>query len=147
MKRAWDGDAWHGPPLNQLVANLPAKTASARPIQGVHSIAEIVLHIAFWKGIGRSRLAGEAVFPSDAEGWPELSGNDETAWQGVLSLLKARHKELTEAIGALTDARLDDEITGKDKGYSAYVLIHGLIQHDLYHAGQIAVLKKAAGAR
>ncbi len=145
MHRAWDGDAWHGPPLHQLVADVSAMTASAHPIRGVHSIAEIVLHVAFWKDVGRRRLAGEVVLPSEEDAWPEPNGPGETGWLDALSLLRARHLELTEAVACLAEDRLHDEITGRERSYPAYVLIHGLIQHDLYHAGQIAVLKKAAG--
>jgi uncharacterized damage-inducible protein DinB len=143
IHRAWDGDAWHGPPLHQLVADVAASTAHARPIPGVHSIAEIVLHVAFWKDIGRRRLAGEVILPTEEDAWPKPNGAGEAAWLKALSLLRARHLELTEAVACLAEDRLNDEITGKEKAYSAYVLIHGLIQHDLYHAGQIAMLKKA----
>ena len=147
MHRAWDGDSWHGPPLHQLVADLSASTAHAHPIRGVHSIAEIVLHLAFWKDIGRQRLAGEVVLPSEEEAWPDPNGTGETGWLEALSLLRARHLELTEAVSCLFEDRLYDEIAGREKSYSAYVLIHGLIQHDLYHAGQIAILKKATAGK
>jgi uncharacterized damage-inducible protein DinB len=147
MQRAWDGDAWHGPPLYSLLADVSVETANAHPIRGVHSIAEIVWHVAFWKDIGRRRLERERVFPIDAEGWPGPRDAGDAGWQEVLSLLKVRQSELMQTVSRLSDERLAEEIPGKEKGCSAYVLLHGLIQHDLYHAGQIALLKKAAAGK
>jgi uncharacterized damage-inducible protein DinB len=141
MKRAWDGDAWHGPPLRTLLGDVSAATAFAHPIAGAHSIAEIVLHLAFWKDAGRRRLGGEKVIPSDADQWPAPRDKSEAAWKEALSLLVVGHKELMSVVTGLPEALLAAEVAGKD--YSVYVQLHGLIQHDLYHAGQIALLKRA----
>jgi uncharacterized damage-inducible protein DinB len=140
MRRAWDGDAWHGPPLRRLLDGIDAAAADARPVAGAHSIAEIVRHIAFWKGVARERLTGAVVLPSDEESWPAAPAG----WEESVSLLERRHAELVQAVAGLTDDRLADTAAGRDRNYTAYVLLHGVVQHDLYHAGQIALLKKAA---
>jgi uncharacterized damage-inducible protein DinB len=145
MKRAWDGDAWHGPPLRQLLSDVSAATANAHPSAGAHSIAEIVLHLAYWKDAGRRRLQGETVNPTDADQWPPPRDESDAAWKEALSLLVVGHKELMSFVTYLPDDLLNAPIAGKD--YTVYVQLHGLIQHDLYHAGQIALLKKAAAGK
>jgi uncharacterized damage-inducible protein DinB len=141
LQRSWDGDAWHGPPLWPRLADVPASAANDRPIPGAHTIAEIVQHLSYWKDAVRRRLAGETVLPTEAEQWPAVPGPDEAAWQEALALLRTRHQALAEAVARLRDEQLADPVGGKD--YDVYVLLHGAIQHDLYHTGQIALLKKA----
>jgi uncharacterized damage-inducible protein DinB len=140
MRRAYDGDAWHGPPLKRLLVGVDAVTADARPVAGAHTIAEIVRHVAFWKGVARRRLAGEVVLPPDDESWPATPAG----WPETLALLDRRHAELAEAVAGIDDRRLADEVQSDHGRYSVYVLLHGVVQHDLYHAGQIALLKKPA---
>jgi uncharacterized damage-inducible protein DinB len=140
MARAWDGDAWHGPPLRKLLADVDPKTADGRPIAGVHSTAEIVRHVAFWKDVARRRLKGERVEPSDAESWPAAPAT----WPMTLADLAARYDQLVAAVAPLSDDRLDDVVPGKESDHTVYVMLSGVVQHDLYHAGQIALLKRAA---
>ncbi len=135
------GDAWHGPSLMRLLADVTAQQAAARPIQNAHSIWELVLHIKVWKDSPRRRLAGEAFEPTPAEDWPEVTDTSEAAWENILKELEASHEKLAEAVSKLDDSQLHQPATGQD--YSNYFMIHGVIQHDLYHAGQIALLKKS----
>ena len=143
MRRAYDGDAWHGPPLRAILAGVSAETAAARPIGGAHSIREIVRHITFWYDGVRRRLGGEVVDADEIEQWPEAADAGEAGWQQELDDLERAHKALVEAAGKLGDDDLERPVPGKP--YNAYVLLHGLVQHNLYHAGQVAILKKAAG--
>jgi uncharacterized damage-inducible protein DinB len=142
MRRAWDGEAWHGPAVWTLLSDVSAREAEARPIAGAHTIAEIVFHMAFCKEEARRRVGGELVITADAESWPTQSIVGEAAWQETRALLQKRQQELEQTVAALTDDRLDAPVAGKN--YNVYVLLHGLIQHDLYHAGQLALLKRAA---
>lgn len=137
LRRSVEGEAWHGPSLRELLADVTAKEAAARPIAGTHSIAEITSHVAYWFGATRRRLAGELVLPTEPEQWPTSSLD----WQAQRTHLETAYGELMEALGRLTDARLTDPIAGKP--YDAYFQLHGLVQHNLYHAGQIALLKRA----
>ncbi len=134
------GDAWHGPSLMRLLADVTAEQAAARPIQNAHSIWELVLHIKVWKDTPRRRLAGEAFEPTPEEDWPEVTATSEAAWENTLKELEASHEKLAEAVSKLDDSGLDKPAAGEN--YSNYFMIHGVIQHDLYHAGQIALLKK-----
>ena len=134
------GDAWHGPSVMRLLADVSAEQAAAKSIQNAHSIWELVLHIKVWKDAPRRRLAGEAFEPTPEEDWPEVTHASEAAWVNVLKALEASHKKLAEAVSKLDHSQLHQPATGLD--YSNYFMIHGVIQHDLYHAGQIALLKK-----
>ena len=140
FKRALEADAWHGPAVMEVLAGVTAKQASARPIPNAHSIWEIVLHISGWVGVLQSRVEGKWM-DEPAEGdWPPVEDASPAAWEKTLKLLKTRHAGLQKAISKLSDKKLGKPIA---KGKSTlYASLHGIIQHDLYHAGQMAVLKK-----
>jgi len=140
LHRAFEGDAWHGPSLVEILGDVDATTAAAHPIADAHSIWELVLHIAAWEDVTRRRLAGEKADPTDAENFPPVTATHAAAWERAKAALIAGHRALEASLEALTDADLTRRIPGRE--YDAYFLLHGVIQHDLYHAGQIAVLKK-----
>lgn len=142
LKRAFEGDAWHGPPLMEALRGVTADRAAAKPIAGAHSIWEIVLHVAAWEDAVRRRLGGEPVSLSDAEDWPAVGEAGDAAWKEALEKLRSGHMALRRAVAKLSDARLKEEAPGAT--YTVYHLVHGVIQHDLYHAGQISILKKGA---
>ncbi len=143
LKRAFEGEAWHGPSLLELLADVTAEKAAAKPLAHAHSIWEIVLHIAAWEGAVRQRLEGERVdVPAEGD-WSLVEDTSEAAWSKTLEALKSGHMKLREAVMGLTDARLEEKIVGNPA--SVYGTLHGIIQHNLYHAGQIALLKKACG--
>jgi uncharacterized damage-inducible protein DinB len=145
LRRAFDGSAWHGPALLEILADVDAAAAAARPIANVHSIWELVLHIAVWDRSGLVRLSGEKYQPTGEDNFPLVVKVAETAWRKTVLETKRTHKKLVKTVGALPDARLWDRVPGKR--YDFYHLLHGIAQHELYHAGQIAVLKKACGGR
>jgi uncharacterized damage-inducible protein DinB len=142
LKRAFEGDAWHGPAVLEVLQGVTAARATAKPVPGAHSIWEIVLHIAVWEDVARRRLSGEPVGSvPPAQDWPPANGSDEAAWSAALAALRSGHQALRRTIAKLSDARLQEKVP--DGEYTNYLLAHGVIQHDLYHAGQIALLKKA----
>jgi len=141
LRRAFEGEAWHGPALRELLADTTAAKAAERPLPAAHSIWEIVLHIAAWKNIVRRRLEGEVVVNVPLEeDWPSVKETNDAAWKGALSELEQAHRALYEKVAGFDEARLSEIVPGKN--YSFYILLHGAIQHDLYHAGQIALLKR-----
>ena len=142
LRRAFEGNAWHGPSVRELLVDVTAKSASARPIVGAHSIWEIALHIATWDEVVRRRLEGEMIvdLPPEVD-WPTVRDTSEEAWRKTVQDLERSHRALREAIARLDDARLAQGVPGKR--HSVYIELHGIVQHDLYHAGQIALLKKA----
>lgn len=147
LRRAFDGSAWHGPALLELLEDIDAATAAAKPLPKVHSIWELVLHIAAWDGAVYRRLGGAKVQLKAAQNFPRVAKPTEAAWREAIVHAKRTHDILVTAVAALPDKRLRDRLPGKR--YDFYHMLHGLAQHELYHAGQIAILKKtkARGAR
>jgi uncharacterized damage-inducible protein DinB len=141
MDRAFSGDAWHGPSLMSLLQSISAEDASKHPIKGAHSIWELANHLSAWNAITSHRLQGEEVQITTERDWPPVWEVSETAWRRALEILAESHAHLRSVVSKLKDDELDQKAAGPN--YSRYVVIHGVIQHNLYHAGQIAVLKKA----
>lgn len=142
LKRAYEGPAWSGPSLLELLGSVTAEQAAARPVPSGHTIWELVAHIVVWEAVATRRLQGEAYREySGAEDWPPVGETSEAAWKALLAKLKQSNSTLRETILAFEQKRLFDLVPNAD--YSFYVLIHGAVQHDFYHAGQIAILKRA----
>ncbi|MCP4660921.1 MAG: DinB family protein [bacterium] len=136
LMRAQAGDAWHGPSLAELLADVTAAEASARPVAGAHTIWENVLHVTVWADVVRRRLGGEKIggdLPA-AEDWP-AQGEGGEAWEAARRGLEAAHRALGEAILGLDEKRVEE--------HEVAMNLYGVVQHGLYHAGQIALLRKA----
>jgi len=139
-----EGDAWHGSPVRALVAGLTNEQAAIRSAGFSHSIWELVRHMTAWAEIAKRRLAGEIVEPTSTEDWPPVGDSNPDAWKSAVESLERAHAELRRAVLALGDGHLDDRTPGKP--YSLYVLLHGVVQHTAYHAGQIALLRRGSQA-
>ena len=140
-ERALSGEAWHGPALLEVLEGVTAKRAAARPVKNAHTIWEIVLHIEAWDRVVLSRLQGDPTELSDEENWRTVKDARPAAWKRAVQSLRATHRKLNERIAKLTPADLDEGY-GPGKKYKIFRLVHGVVHHELYHAGQIAVLKK-----
>jgi len=145
FQRAFNGEAWHGPSVLKILDGVTAQQAAAHPIPGAHSIWELTLHIAAWENACRRRLEGDPAQLSDEEDWPTIEDTGEEAWHATHQHLRDNHQALLDAIAALDESNLDRPIieNAETPFSSVYVTLHGAVQHDLYHAGQIAILKKA----
>ncbi len=141
LVRAFEGDAWHGPALLELLWDVKATTAVAKPLPDVHSIWELVLHVAAWDGAALGRLAGEKIQLTGAANFPIVPKPTEAAWRKAVAQVKQTHDKLVKSVAALPESRLRERVPGKK--YDFYHMLHGVVQHELYHAGQIAILKKA----
>jgi uncharacterized damage-inducible protein DinB len=133
---------WHGTTLSRAVAGLKVEAARRRPGPGRHSIWELVLHLAYWKSMVRRRLTEDRsiVFPRRGANWPELpKPADPAAWRADVSLLRAEHRLLVETIASFPPRRLDRRTRGSR--WTNAQQIHGIIAHDLYHTGQIQLIK------
>jgi uncharacterized damage-inducible protein DinB len=140
LRRAFDGSAWHGPALLELLKGVDAATAAAKPLPNVHSIWELVLHIGAWDGAVYRRLGGAKARLSGRQNFPPVPKPTEAAWRQAMAQTKQAHDVLVKTVAALPAKRLRDRVPGKS--YDFYHMLHGLAQHELYHAGQIAILKK-----
>lgn len=143
--RAFEGDAWHGPPVLALLNGITAQQAAAHPIPGAHSIWELTLHILAWERACKRRLEGDPAQLTSEEDWQSFNDTSEAAWENTRQQLIDNHRALLAAIAKLDDSRLNEPIIrDAETPYSSvYVTLHGVVQHDLYHAGQIAIVKKA----
>ncbi len=143
IRAAYEGPAWHGPALCEILTGVTADTAAQRPISGAHTICEIVLHITVWISVVTRRLEGAPIpTVAPAEDWPAAPEPSDAEWQRALDRLAEAQRELEAATRKLTDDRLRETVLG-DRPYSIYTMLHGVVHHNLYHAGQIAPIKKA----
>jgi uncharacterized damage-inducible protein DinB len=141
LRRAFDGEAWHGSALLELLADIDATTAAAKPLADVHSIWELVLHVAAWDEAALARLSGKKCQPQGAANFPPVVNPTPVTWRKAVAKMTRTHRALVKTVAALPDSRLRDRVPGKR--YDFYHMLHGMAQHELYHAGQIAILKKA----
>jgi uncharacterized damage-inducible protein DinB len=148
LDREHSGDAWHGTPLRQLLSDVDYSQATVRPFEGVHTIWEIVLHMTAWKNEVRRRLGGApAGLPTEGD-WPSPAAAGPQTWCEAVDAMEDAHRALVAAIARFPEAQLfaptnDSRAPETGQGVSYYVLLHGVVQHDVYHSGQIALLKKA----
>ncbi len=142
LDRSFKGPTWHGPTLYELVRELDASVVVAEPPGGTHRIGEIVGHAAIWKHAVRCRLEAEPWSPaSDAENFPSVV--DAASWQACLKHLEQTHEALVQTVSEQTAETLD-RLMPAGEG-TAIDQILGVIQHDLYHAGQVSLLLKQQG--
>jgi uncharacterized damage-inducible protein DinB len=141
LNRAFDGEAWHGPALMEIVDGIDAKTAVAHPIPEAHSIWELVLHLSTWERVIARRIHGEALMPPDEENFPTIQQPTDAAWDEAIRNLRAAHAALIQLVSVMNESRLNDRVPGKD--YDLRFMLSGAVQHAAYHGGQIALLKKA----
>ena len=141
LKRALNGDAWHGPSWRETLEGITREAALYRPIPEAHTIAEIVLHATTWHDVVRRRLQGESPEVSDAEDWPTAAFADEAAWSAAVARLFETGNALVATVGRFPVEKLQEKRQGTDGVW--FELIIGELQHVLYHAGQVSLLKKA----
>jgi uncharacterized damage-inducible protein DinB len=144
IRRAFDGEAWHGDALVEVLSNVSAAQAAARPIKNAHTIWEIVLHIAAWDRAVLRRIGGTAVNLSDSENFPAILDTGELAWETAVEQTRRVHSDLVKAVSAFPDSRLPEQVLGKEKQpyYDYFYMFAGIAQHETYHTGQIVLLKK-----
>ncbi|HEY8061471.1 MAG TPA: DinB family protein [Gemmatimonadales bacterium] len=142
LERGFRGDAWHGPPLRSALTGVDAAVAAERQLSGVHSIWELTTHVTFWMDVVRRRLAGEVVPLQDGDDWAVIDTRTSFRWRDALAALDANHERLRSAVSELSPQDLERVVP--DMGYTNYVMLHGVLQHNIYHAGQIAMLVKAS---
>jgi uncharacterized damage-inducible protein DinB len=148
LRQAARGAPWHGPSLATLLRTVDAATAAAHPLEGLHSVWEIVLHLQGWARECSRRLQGHpAALPPDGD-WPAVTASNAAAWAAAQADLWAAHQELEDAVARLSEADLEEAVATLDgPAVRCEQLVSGLVQHDAYHGGQIALLKKACAAR
>lgn len=141
IDQAYNRRSWHGTNLRGSVRGMTPKAAAWRPGPGRHSIQEIVVHAAYWKYVVRRRLTRgkRGSFPLEGSNWFHRPHADADAWRADLHLLDDCHTQMREAVARLDSRRLHRTVGGST---TVLALVTGIIAHDLYHAGQIQLLKR-----
>ena len=142
LRLALEGEAWHGPSVLEVLAGVSAEQASSHPIPGSHSIWELVLHIGSDYALVLRRLAGDGRRLTPEEDWPSCPPATAEHWQEAVEALRRLNQQLREAVRAFPAERLDEPLV-PEVPYTAYTQFVGVTQHNLYHAGQISLLKRA----
>ena len=147
LDQAFKGPSWHGPALLGVLRGVTAEVALRRPAPGRHNIWELVLHAAYWKCIARRRITGDdsIEFPRSPADWPTVPPRpSEAQWKADRALLKREHELLRAAVAQLTSGELKQK--GKGSRWRREAEIIGIASHDLYHGGQIGLVKRLVGA-
>lgn len=146
LKAIAEKEPWHGPSVSKTLEGLTAAQAAARPIPGAHSIWELVLHMLVWQEFTRRSVRGVAckIELSSEDDWPPVEDTSQEAWNATVELLAHSQQELRDSLRHIRDEDLQAPAAGQQ--YDNYFLLHGIAQHDIYHQGQIAMLKKALSA-
>jgi uncharacterized damage-inducible protein DinB len=147
LQRSVSGPAWHGDALAQLLADVTAEEARFRPAPDVHSIWEITLHIAAWAREVASRMRGNQPGEPAGGDWRKAQGRDDKAWEAAIQEVFDACDELIAEIRKQSEADLETMIGTNPEpalatGFSRAASVLGVIQHNAYHGGQIALLKK-----
>ena len=145
IDQSYDTRAWHGTNLRGSVRGLSIRAAAWRPAPNRHNIWEIVVHCAYWKYIVRRRLLGEkkGSFPLKGSNWFRRDAMlSEQQWRSDVALLESTHKSMCDAIAGLKSSDLPSKPRGSKVDNLAIIM--GIASHDLYHAGQIQLLKRLA---
>ncbi len=143
IDEAYEQKTWHGPNLKGSLRGISAKEAAWRPSPGRHNIWEVAVHAAYWKYTVKRRLLGEkrGMFPLKGSNWFRLpQTKSDAAWKEHLLLLDETHRAMREAIASLPASRLHD--TAPRSKHTNIAVIYGIAFHDIYHAGQIQLLKR-----
>ena len=149
FQREVEGQPWHGPSLTSILDGINAAQA-ARKASDAHSMWEILLHMTGWKReVTRRALGNAAAEPAQGD-WPPIGEATDPRWRAAQEDYLRAHEELLDVLRGLTEAQLAARVPGDSAafigaGLSVTATLWGLVQHDVYHAGQIAILKRIVG--
>ena len=146
LEQTFEGRAYYGPSVLAALENVSATTAERKPDGGAHSIWDLVTHLAAELRHARALLEETAVpWVEGQTTWPPRAATSATEWEQAVSALTAANRAMVHAVEQLDDAVLDKQLTQVRRTY--YVMLHGTIQHNAYHAGQISLLKRQLTSR
>jgi uncharacterized damage-inducible protein DinB len=146
IRGACVGPSGYGVTLIDSLQGITAELALEKPRGTSHNIWELLLHIVNWEEIDTRRLSGEHIkWERDTEmDWPPLSDRTETAWKELLARVDGSNAKFAETVSKLTDTELAASTPGRKD--TRHQMILGMLQHSVYHAGQIVILKKLVAA-
>jgi len=137
LNRSWGGPAWTGVDIQPLLDGISEEHARAHPLPNAHSILELTAHMTTWMNAVAARLGGETRELTPEEDWRDVT---QLTWPAAITEMENAQSHMSDVIARLSPDDLDKKVAGRK--YTIYVMLHGVIQHNLYHAGQIGLLKK-----
>lgn len=139
LQKTFDKHAWHGPAVTEVLADVDQELALAR-LPGSHSIVELVNHMTAWRMHVISRMSGDLGYTvGEAENFPA-----DTDWNAALHKLNKSQELLLKELSSFPESRLTELVPQASHKYTFNTMLHGIIHHDLYHIGQIVLIKKYA---
>ena len=145
LRSTFEGEAWHGPSVLDALDGVSPSQAAAHPLDRVHSIWELVLHLRGTYELVLRRVGGDGRMLTAAEDWPAVPAPTPENWTEAIAALKQLNDDLRRAVRNFPESRLDQPLVDEPR-YSAYTQFIGITQHNLYHAGQMVLLKKSLGS-
>ena len=142
LRDSYEGDPWWGRNANKLLGEVDEQMAFEK-LNGQHSILELVWHMINWKEFTISRLHdvdGKDLNYFEINDWRHLNHTHKSLWHQGIERLHYVHDELITIVEQQTDELLDKQVAERD--YNFRKLFHGVLQHDVYHLGQIAYIVK-----
>lgn len=152
LRRVHDGEPWHGPSRAAILADVTAAVAAWDPGAGAHGIWQQVLHMRNWTREVEERALGKPRDPASSPvggDWPDVPDTSEAAWREALASLQAAHEQLVAVVRSLPESRLRERMAaGVDapagSGITVASMLKSLADHDVYHSGQVSLLKRLA---
>ncbi|HEX9915073.1 MAG TPA: DinB family protein [Candidatus Bathyarchaeia archaeon] len=140
LKTTFSGDSWHGPSVMKTLEGIDAGQAAARPLGERHTVWELVDHMTYWlEEVLKSLKDRRVPKPDKVVDWPGMGGG-EGQWRQSVGRLEAAVNMLVDELATWTNGDLEKTVAGANYNYRQ--MLHGVIHHNLYHAGQIAILKR-----
>lgn len=138
LRQSFEGGAWHGPSVMEVIGAITPEQAHAR-LPDTHSVIELVAHMTSWRVYVTRKLMGDTAYEvADHMNFPAV-----TDWHKTLEGIKQSQDDLIAALTGTPVSTLDAQVPGRERPLTFYTMVHGVIDHDLYHTGQIKLILKA----
>ena len=143
LRHLYEGEVWHGPSIKEILVDMTAQDAIKRVTPKSKNIAEYLVHITNWRIFALEKLTGgdsyDIILNSEAD-WSVINELSQEGWEEILQNYEEAQTELLEVVDTYTNSKLEATVTGRK--YTFYTLLHGVIHHDIYHSGQMMMLKR-----
>lgn len=152
LRRVHDGTPWHGPSRADVLRDVTAAEAAYRPSADAHTVWEIVLHMRSWTEEVLKRAQGSVPGEPEHGDWPAMpSPHNDANWRATLTSLNEAHAALLRFVAAMPESKratlvADRPDDAPESGITQRAMIRSLAEHDVYHTGQLALLKRLARA-
>ncbi|MHB1096300.1 MAG: methyltransferase [Gemmatimonadaceae bacterium] len=141
LRRAWNGEPWHGPSVASVLSRLTARQAAQRRARGSHTPWELVLHLTLWADVPLRRLDDVSYAPRDEEDFRTPVATTDAQWQHDVATLGDAVERLAQRVAEMSDTALNAPVG--DRGYTYVTMMDGVVQHLAYHSGQAAILARS----